>query len=210
MDEKKIFFNYLREEFSPRLRELGFKGSGNHFRRVNKEVIHCINIQGNKHGESCAVNLGIHLTFLPLNWNSSLPDLKKIKEVDCEFRRRLSPKMKSDYWWKYKSLFKSPLRHARHLIDTYIKYGEPCFQEYSTLDDIARMFSYEELGKGIFPRAFGATGSLRVALVMAYIHQHNGEIKLTQKYIKYGLENIESALGLKSQFVSLAKSLSLT
>ena len=67
MDAKKEFYSYLKNEFGPQHREIGFKGSGSHFRRVNDEVIHCINIQGNKHGGSCAVNLGLHLTFLPIS-----------------------------------------------------------------------------------------------------------------------------------------------
>ena len=99
MDDKKAFYKQLREDFYPNLRECGFKGSGQHFRRVNGDVIHAINIQNNKYGGSCCLNLGIHLSFLPIAWpKDQMPDLGKIKEIDCIFRRRLAPTGKSDFW----------------------------------------------------------------------------------------------------------------
>ena len=119
MIAKEIFFNILKEEFAPRLRNIGFKGSGQNFRRLNGEIINTINIQGHKYGGSCAVNLGLHLSFLPVNWSDQLPDVKTIKEVDCEFRKRLAPKNKGDYWWKYTGLIDSTEKKARHLIETY-------------------------------------------------------------------------------------------
>ena len=58
MDARAVFFDVLKSEFAPKLRELGFSGSGQHFRRVRGEIINAINIQGNKYGNSCAVNWG--------------------------------------------------------------------------------------------------------------------------------------------------------
>ena len=67
-EHKQAFFGVLKDEFAPELRNVGFKGSGRHFRRINGEVINAIWIQGDKYGRGCAVNLGLHLTFLPVNW----------------------------------------------------------------------------------------------------------------------------------------------
>ena len=63
-----MFLDAVKAEFAPQLRGLGFSGTGKHFRHVNGEIINAINIQGNTYGDSCAVNLGLHLTFLPVNW----------------------------------------------------------------------------------------------------------------------------------------------
>jgi hypothetical protein len=100
MDAKEVFFDILKTEFAPKLRKLEFIGSGQNFRRVRGQIINVINVQGNKYGGSCAVNLGLHLTFLQVCWSSALPDVHKVKETDCEFRTRLAPGGKSDYWWK--------------------------------------------------------------------------------------------------------------
>ncbi len=136
-DEKRVFMNCLREEFAPRLRDIGFKGSGQNFRRVTGDTINCINIQGNKYGGSCAVNLGLHLTFLPVNPGDELPNLKEVREVECEFRRRLAPGDKEDYWWKYKRFLSSPAKTVRHLAETYFRYGEPLFRRYADVRAVA-------------------------------------------------------------------------
>ncbi|MCM8525602.1 MAG: DUF4304 domain-containing protein [Lentisphaeraceae bacterium] len=204
MDDKKVFFDFIRDEFAPRLREIGFKGSGNHFRRINEEIIHCINIQGSKYGKSCALNMGVHLTFLPTTHNGSLPDLKKIKQIDCELFRRLSPKMKSDYWWKYKSFLRGPQKQAGHLIKTFFKYGEPCFQKYSTVSNLVELYKHCDLESGVYPKSdFLFPIELRGARFLAYIYQHLGDFASAHKYVKYGLANIELGLGLKEEFEQL-------
>ena len=65
MNNKDEFLQVIKDEFAPRLRDIGFKGSGHNFKRINNEIINIINIQVNKYGGSYAVNLGLHLTFYP-------------------------------------------------------------------------------------------------------------------------------------------------
>lgn len=87
MDDKKRFYGHIKEKLAPLLRQEGFQGSGQHFRKVKGEVIHTVNLQNNKYGGSCCLNLGVHFTFLPVCWDSrQMPDLKKFKEIDSEFR----------------------------------------------------------------------------------------------------------------------------
>src|SRR5690349_16195238 len=170
MDAKAVFFDVLKSEFAPKLRELGFTGSGQHFRRVRGEIINAINIQGNKYGGSCAVNLGLHLTFLPLNWRNVLPDPRKIKEIECEFRTRLSRDMKSGYWWKYGRALASSTKSARDLIATYLESGEPHFRRYDSIEKIASMISMDDVNQDAYLNSFGGITSVRAALTMARIH----------------------------------------
>jgi len=200
VDTKKVFYGLLRDEFAPRLRELGFKGSGSNFRRIRGEVINTVNIQGNKYGGSSAVNLGLHLTFLPVNWEDQLPDIKKVKEIDCEFRNRLAPKRKHDYWWKYGGLFKSPSKQVSHLIDTYLKVGEPAFSKYDTVERVANMISIEESFANNYIEAFGGITEVRAALTMARIHQHLGNSDLAHAFATAGMENLDRAAVLKPRF----------
>ena len=203
MDAKSVFFDVLKSEFAPKLRGLGFLGTGNHFRRLNGEIINAINIQGNKYGGSCAVNLGLHLTFLPLTWCSALPDVRKIKEIDCEFRTRLSPDMKSDYWWEYGGLRNSPTQSARHLIDTYLERGEPHFQQYDSVEKIAAMISVDEIKQGSYLYTFGGITSVRAALAMARVHTHLGNTIESKQFAEAGLENIGNASLLRREFESI-------
>ena len=203
MGNKKIFFDELKQEFSPKLREIGFKGSSQNFRRINNEIINTINIQVNKYGGSCAVNLGLHLLFLPVCWADKLPDIKNIKEIDCEFRMRLVPKNKTDYWWKYDGMLSSPTKTAHHLIETYFAYGEPHFQEFNTIEKIKDMLSIEDLKKSDFINVFGGVVAQRGALAMARIHPHLGDIAKAKEFASYGLKNLGSAIALKPALVEI-------
>ncbi len=203
MDAKKVFFNVLREELAPKLRGIGFKGSGQNFRRINGEIINTINIQAHKYGGSCAVNLGLHLTFLPLNWADQLPDIRKIKEIDCEFRMRLAPKDKSDYWWKYGGLLDSPTRKAHHLIATYLNYGEPHFKEYDEVEKIASMLSIDDIEKNDYINVFGGITLQRGALAMARIHKHLGNTLKAKEFAEIGLNKLGRAVALRPAFVEI-------
>ena len=200
MDNKKIFFEVLKEDFIPRLKEIGFEGSGQNIRRVKGEIINTINIQVNKYGGSCAVNLGLHLSFLPLNWSESLPEIDKIKEIDCEFSKRLAPENKSDYWWQYDNLSDSPSQRAQHLIETYFNYGEPHFQEYDTVEKIGAMVSVEEMKKSESLDIFGGVNQERGPLTMARIHQHLGNSSKAKAFATFGLENLNGAIILKPEY----------
>jgi len=200
MDNKKVFFEILKQEFSPKLREIGFKGSGQNFRRVNKEVINTINIQVDKYGGGCAVNLGLHLTFLPLCWADKLPDIENIKEIDCEFRMRLAPKNKTDYWWKYGGMLSPPSKKAHHLIETYFTYGEPHFQTFNTIEKVSNMLSVEDIKKSDYINVFGGVISQRGALAMARIHKHLGDITKAKEFASFGLDNLGTAIALRSAF----------
>lgn len=189
MNAKEIFFNVLKEEFIPKLRSVGFKGSRQNFRRINGEVINTINIQVTSGGGRCAVNLGLHLTFLPSDDISKLPDVKKIREVECEFRMRLAPKNIGDYWWEYDELSGSPSEKARHLIETYFEYGEPSFKKFDEVEKIASMVSIEDIvGYNYYTKIFGCITQARVALAMARIHKHLGNISKAQDFAKIGLD----------------------
>lgn len=199
-DPKKVFYGLLRDEFAPKLRELGFKGSGSNFRRVRGEVINTVNIQGRRHGGSSAVNLGLHLTFLPLNWKDELPDTKNIKEVECEFRNRLAPKGRHDYWWKYGGLFNSPSKEVSHLIETYLDVGELAFSKYDTVEKIANMISIDQIFADNYIDAFGGVTEVRAALTMARIHEHMGNLDLARAFATAGISNLGRATGLKPRF----------
>ena len=200
MDKKEIFFSILKQELSPKLREIGFKGSGQNFRRINNEIVNIVNIQVNRYGGGCAVNLGLHLSFLPMSSNTVLPNLENIKENDCEFRTRLAPKNKPDYWWNYDGLLGSPEKKARHLFNTYFKYGEPVFKKFDSVENNAAMFTIDDLKKKDSLYVFGHVTLQRGALTMARIHLHLGNMAKAREFAIFGLQNLGRATVLQSQY----------
>jgi hypothetical protein len=206
VDAKRVFFDVLKAEFAPRLRALGFNGSGHHFRRVTGEIVNAINIQGNRYGHSCAVNLGLHLTFLPIASCGDLPEARSVREIDCEFRTRLSPDMSGDYWWKYGGLLHSPSKNARHLIETYFGHSEPLFQRYDSVEKIAAMISIDDIKKQGFASAFDEITVVGAALAMARVHRHLGNAVLSRDFAAMGLQNLGRATALKDAFEELLSS----
>lgn len=203
-DKKQVFFQILREEFAPALRQLGFLGSGSNFRRVRSEVIHVISIQGDKYGGQCSVNLGMHLSFLPVTWSNKLPEVKRMKEVDCEFRMRLTPDGFTDYWWEYGGLFDSSTKNVRHLLDTYIRHGEPRFSYFSTVEAISAMFGVADILEKDLLRGFGEMTPSRAALAMARIHSHLGKKDMAREFAVAGLNRLGCALALRPALERLA------
>jgi hypothetical protein len=65
---------------------LGFRGSGQNFRKAEGEFIFVINFQGSRSGSNFYVNLGAQPTFIPAEGDA---DLGKLKEYECVLRRRV-------------------------------------------------------------------------------------------------------------------------
>jgi hypothetical protein len=139
-----------------------------------------------------------------MSWCADLPDPRKIKEVDCEFRTRLAPRMKGDYWWKYGGLLSPPAKSARHLIATYLEFGEPHFRRYDSLEKIASMISIDAVRHGAYIEAFGGITSVRAALVMARIHAGLGHAAESRRFASAGLANIGGATILRGELERLS------
>ncbi|AEA42812.1 DUF4304 domain-containing protein [Fluviicola taffensis] len=81
---KKSITKYL----TPKLRELGFKGSGGNFKKTSGHYIHTIQLFGSKYGGEGYVEIGVHLDFLPDSIHQPI-DYTKIKTIDCFTRHSL-------------------------------------------------------------------------------------------------------------------------
>lgn len=74
------------------IRALGFKGSGQNFRKVIGDYVFVINIQGSRSGDVFYVNLGAQPAFIPAECDASLTTLK---EYECVMRKRVG----NDWRW---------------------------------------------------------------------------------------------------------------
>jgi hypothetical protein len=203
-DHRQRFYEVLKREFAPALRDAGFSGSHRQFRRVSGEVIHTLWIQAHRYGGRCAVNLGLHLDFLPVGVSGTRPSLETIDTADCAFTTRLVPGHGVGYWWRYGGLLRSPPRSARHLIRTYFEWGEPLFGRYATVEAVAEMVSPESLRAGRVGEGFAAVTGPRLALSLARIHRHLGDMALAQTYASIGLEHIGAAAALEAPLREIA------
>ncbi|HKC02019.1 MAG TPA: DUF4304 domain-containing protein [Sphingomicrobium sp.] len=87
-----------RDILAPIIRAEGFKGSGRHFRKSVGDFVLAANLQGSRWGGRFAINLGVRpLALLP---EPAIESARKVKEIDCLMRDRLSPD-EHDKWWDY-------------------------------------------------------------------------------------------------------------
>jgi hypothetical protein len=215
----KTFLALLRQEWIPFLVSKGFEGKGERFQRTIDDVVHVIGLQKNKYGGSCCVNLGIHLSFLPLPGAVFLQPGYPVRVESCEFLWRLAPVGYTDYWWAYEqgaaahlpySLLQEenhgPVERAHHLTRTYELVGEPAFQRLATLEQIAALIKLDDLYKNERVVPEYAFTSARAALTMAHIHKHMGNTDLARRFAQAGLERIGKAKGLLEELEQLSKS----
>lgn len=69
----------------PSLRALGFRGSGQNYRKGEGDFVFVIDFQGSSSEDSFFFDLGAQPTFIPSEGDG---DPKKLKEYDCVFRQR--------------------------------------------------------------------------------------------------------------------------
>ncbi|HSB65773.1 MAG TPA: DUF4304 domain-containing protein [Anaerolineales bacterium] len=202
----------------PFLSRVGFEGDGERFQRTIGDVIHVIGLQKNKYGGSCCVNLGIHLSFLPLSAGNFPQPGVPVRAESCEFQWRLKPAGYTDYWWAYEpgvaghlplSILQEENRdlaeRARHLATTYETTGEPAFQHLISLNQIAALIKLEDLDNEwpIVPEYAFTPG--RAALTMARIHKHLGDYELARQFALAGLQRIGKAKALLEELEKLSR-----
>jgi Domain of unknown function (DUF4304) len=201
---KDRFFSELQREFAPRLRALAFRGSGRQFARIDGETIQAITVQGSRHGDGCFLNLGLHFAFLPVSWKGHVVDPRDIKEVDCEFRARLSPSMGTDHMWKYGNDESDMKLQARSLMETHFKLGEAIFGRFSNSRSVTQSVTLAELRCGR-PRGFPwhLPSPLGLALALARIHLHHGDKDEATAFAHVGLNELGDPRGLRRQFETI-------
>jgi hypothetical protein len=199
------FFEILRVRFAPLLRSEGFRGSGRTFRRICGEFLHVLNIQGSQFGGQCCVNLGVHLSFLPLLGGGGDPDPKRIQEPECEFRARLAPRGETDRWWPYGTTEEEADASARHLIDLYCSVGRKHFERASSFPEPFVSITPEDLERGDLSLLPGRTTDVRACLAMARISYRRGDPELARRFAAIGLSRVGSAAGLRAELDALSR-----
>lgn len=91
----------MQAKFAPSLRRDGFSGTGQRYFRAVGGQCQIVEAQGRRSGGKFAINMGIQPISVPL-CSGDVPDPKRMREMECMFRRRLAAQ-KGDQWWDYES-----------------------------------------------------------------------------------------------------------
>lgn len=88
MDKPQLKMKEILTRLASEVRKLGFKGSGQNFRKADGDFIFVINFQKSRWGDEFFINLGAQPIFIPTE-GEQMPDSKKLKEYECVFRLRV-------------------------------------------------------------------------------------------------------------------------
>ena len=208
MDARARFLGQFKLVVVPILREEGFVGSGNTYRRLLGDVVHVLHVQGSIYGGQCCVCLGIHLGFFPSAGGKATPDLKKLTEPDCEYRARLRYPDAKDTWWQYGDNDNEALQSAEDIKATYLNVGRDFFRRFSSFpDDFTRITpdNFADRTTDNCPPSFSA---IRALLAQARIYSHLQRHDYANQFARLGLSELQDskATGLIAEFRQLAQS----
>jgi hypothetical protein len=205
------FKSALKTMFAPLLREEGFQGSGVTFRRTSGAVLQVVHLQGSRDGDSCCVEIGTHLMFLP-TIGEDVPNPKKIAVHDCEFRKRLALEGEGDHWWWYGNNEQDAVASVAHLVATYTARREQILERYRAFPGLFGLVTPESLGLQGLNDLPGGTTVARAALVMARISVHQSLLAQASAFVEVGLNDLANTpggggLGIKRRLVEIEETL---
>lgn len=205
-----FFKAQLKLKFAPRLRADGFKGSGLTFRRLTGPVVQVIHLQGARAGDSCCVEMGTHLLFLPTVLEDDV-DPKLIAVTACEFRERLVPRGQDDQWWPYGTTCDDAARSVDDLLATYASVGTDQLERHRSFPGEFSRITPEMVRSAnlsVFP---GKTTVARAALAMARISRHLSNFEQARRFIEVGLDDLNRlpnvGMGVRRQLLDVQRAL---
>ena len=148
------FKKLVAEHFSPKIRELGWKGSGFQYRKLTENHIgNLFGIQGSWYGGSVCCETAIHFDFMPdlagLNFDKST-------YASSLIRKRLSPNGDGDYHWSFSNDREKNIESVNSIWKAFEKHGTKFYNDFAVFPqpfdkikptDIQTSENYKILGK---------------------------------------------------------------
>lgn len=128
---KKLVANH----FAPKIRELGWKGSGFHYRKMGENHVgNIFGLQGSWFGGSVCCETAIHFDFMP-----DLAGLRfeKSTYASCVIRERLSPKGEGDYHWDFSNNPDTNIESVNSIWNAFEQHGTKFYKDF---DDFPHPF----------------------------------------------------------------------
>jgi hypothetical protein len=84
------FNELLKQTLHPYLKSLGFKGAKNNYRKHDSPIIQTINLFKDKWGGQTAVNIGVHLDFVPALGTGEILSPAKFTQSHCFIQKNIT------------------------------------------------------------------------------------------------------------------------
>lgn len=172
--------------FAPSLRKLGFTGSGRSFRRVSGDLIHVVQLQGSRYGGQFAVNLGLQPLGI-FDVSGRLPDPRRVKDYECEFRQRLS-ESGSDQWWPHDDTKESMDAAVAEAARVYAQFGEDRFINQSSPGSPLFTVTAAQFERGEFNFSGFRSTRIRMTRTLAMMRFLAGQFDESKAFAQLGMD----------------------
>lgn len=209
MSNKAEFKELIKDNFITLLRRSGFKGSEFSYRKItNNHYIHALSIQDNKYDDSCCIEMGVFIDFIPNSLGNVILS-SKVTPYDCDFKKRLLPKGTADYWWKYGENKQEAIDSIKNMVETYQDIGINFFKQFNDFPEPLNSITLEEIVSND-PKleSLGVPLNLRLSMTLARLHMFLKNYAEAIKFCNWGLININEATALKPVFEEIRKEIS--
>lgn len=185
------FKKLVTEHFSPKIRELGWKGSGFQFRKIPENHIgNLFGIQGSWNGGSVCCETAIHFDFMPdlagLNFDKST-------YASSLIRKRLSPNGDGDYHWNFSNNREENIESINSIWNAFEKHGTKFYNDFADFPhpfdkikpiDIQTSENYKILGK------YYVGNDIELANLLKEINLLLGNKIIAKEFSKIGIAGV--------------------
>jgi hypothetical protein len=162
-----------------------------------------VNVQGDRYGEAFAINLGVQPISIPDVLGNAV-DPRRILEMSCEFRRRLSENGE-DQWWRHDRTLSGVESAFAGAAEVYRLHADSLFDRLCAPGAAIDSFTSADLSSGAAKLAGFAGTPVRMALVFARLRRAHGRITESMAFAQRGLELLGDRVGwLRDRLVELA------
>jgi len=198
---KTEFANLLERHLSPILRRSGFLGDTFAWKRIREPFIDCVDIQTRSDGAACCVNLGEHLTFLPVVGGSAQIEPEDITSVDCEIKSRVAPMGEAEHWWN----FENREGDIEHLVKCFHESSEVFFGKYQNFPKPFVDIEMSDIENDAVVELLPTMTKVRRILLVARVYDHLGDGMQATLWAEFGKENARMAVGPKAAFGEIVR-----
>jgi hypothetical protein len=203
-DPKPSLAKAIQSQFAPTLRRDGFSGTSQRYWRVVGGQCQLVEVQASRHGGKFAVNMGIQPMSVPL-LSGEVPEPKRIRALDCLFRRRLAIQQ-GDQWWDYQPNQLSMDASARAASAVYEQVGSGQLEFMAQPSSPMNTLTPEAFAAGTFDfKGFSNTGVL-MAWTLAHMRKATGKNAEAREFAQVALKEIgdkSGGSGLKAELREL-------
>jgi len=183
----------IQAKFAPSLRRDGFSGTGQRYFRVVGGQCQIVEAQGSRSGGKFAINMGIQPMSVPLR-SGDVPDPKRMREMECMFRRRLAAQ-KGDQWWDYEPNQASIDLAVGEACAVYEQVGKRQLDRMAEPTSPINTVTAEAFAARAFDfNGFGNTG-IMMAWTLAQMRKATGNNAEAGEFARVALEEIGDGAG---------------